>query len=172
MMMSAPLPDWRAAGWRGCKSWALMVSSGISAPRALPASGRSFSRRMTSHAGMKSFHRRRWTFVPCANAGALPAARIPSSPAAPAIVPTRNFRRFITPSSSLVDLFQLALRPLHRVLGLHALRGLRVHVHDDVLRVRIGGLRRGRAGMAEHEGRPRRLTEYLKRLFDPAPHRA
>src|SRR6185369_16279239 len=145
MMMSAPFPDWMAAVMRGCRSLALMVSSWMSAPSALPASGRSFSRRMTSHAGMKSFHRSRWIFVPCANAGARRAARTPSRPAAPAAALTRNCRRFI---SALVDLLELALRPLHGVLGLHALAALGQHVDDDVLRVGLGRLGRGRSGMA------------------------
>src|SRR5438552_433757 len=161
MMMSAPLPDWMAAVMRDCRSLALMVSSWISAPSALPASGRSFSRSMTSQAGMKSFQRRRWSLVPCANAGARRAARMPSSPAAPAAALTRNVRRSI---SALVDLLELALCPLHRVLGLRALRGLGIHVHDDVLRVRLGRLRRGRPRMPEHQRRPRRLPEDLKRL--------
>src|SRR5262245_9954465 len=172
MMMSAPLPDWMAAVMRGCRSLALMVSSWISAPRALPASGRSFSRRMTSHAGMKSFQRSRWIFVPWANAGARRAARIPSKPAAPAAAATRNCRRSITPSSRLVDLLELRLRPLHRVLGLRALDGLGVHVDDDVLRVRLRRLGGGRPGMAEHQRRSRRLSEHLQRLVDPGPHRA
>src|SRR5436309_15607453 len=51
-------------------------------------------------------------------------------PAPPAIgFFTRTSRR-----SRFVDLPHLALSPLHRILGLHALHGLGVHVDDDVLR--------------------------------------
>jgi hypothetical protein len=39
MKMSAPEPDWMPAVMRGCRSLALIVSSVISAPRALEASG-------------------------------------------------------------------------------------------------------------------------------------
>src|SRR5947209_4225359 len=120
-----------AAVMRGCRSLALMVSSWISAPRALAASGRSFSRSVTSHAGMKSFQRRRCSLVPCANAGARPAARIPATP-----VLLRKPRRFIAlppPGLRLVDLLQLRFGPRHGVLGLHALDGFGVHVGDDVL---------------------------------------
>src|SRR5687768_4416917 len=169
MMMSAPLPDCMAAVMRGCRSLALIVSSWISAPSALPASGRSFSRSATSHAGMKSFHRSRWILVPCANAGARRAARMPSRPAAPAAARTRNVRRFI---SALIDLLELALRPLHRVLGLRALDALGQHVDDDILRVRLRRLRGCRSGMAQHERGPRRLPEHLQRLVDPGPHGA
>src|SRR5439155_249619 len=57
-------------------------------------------------------------------------------PAPPAIgFFTRTSRR-----SRFVDLPHLALGPLHRILGLHALHGLGVHVDDDVLRVGLGSL--------------------------------
>src|SRR5579864_3651537 len=51
--------------------------------------------------------------------------------------------------SALVDLLELALRPLHRVFRLHALHALGVHVGDDVLGERLGGLRGRRAGVTE-----------------------
>src|SRR5438093_11114297 len=47
-----------------------------------------------------------------------------------------------------VRLLQLALRPLHRILGLHALDGLGVHVDEDVLDQGLGRLPAGRAGIA------------------------
>src|SRR5215831_8950120 len=81
---------------------------------------------------------------------------------------------FFTPEprpSCFVDLLQLALGPLHGVLGLRALHGLGVHVDDDVLRVRLGGLRGGRAGMPEGARKTRRLPEDLQRLVDLGPHR-
>ena len=69
--MSAPEPDWIAAVMRGWMSLALMVSSMISAPSALPASTACrFS--STSAAGMKSTQRTMWSFVPWAHAGARP----------------------------------------------------------------------------------------------------
>src|SRR5215831_1538490 len=73
--------------------------------------------------------------------------------------------------SCFVDLLQLALGPLHGVLGLRALHGLGVHVADDVLRVRLGGLCRRRAGMPAGPRQPRGLPEYLKRLVALGPHR-
>src|SRR5215468_5134104 len=45
----------------------------------------------------------------------------------------------------LVDLLELALGPAHGILGLRALDGLGVHVHDDVLRVGLRRLARCRA---------------------------
>src|SRR5438552_2821123 len=166
MMMSAPLPDCMAAVMRGCRSLALMVSSWISAPSALPASGSSFSRSATSQAGMKSFQRNRWIFVPCANAGAVREARMAPRPA-PLV--WRNVRRVVM-VSTLVDLLELALGPLHRVLGLAALDGLGEHVDDDVLRVRLGGLRGRGAGVTQHQRGARRLPEHLQGLVDPRPH--
>src|SRR5262249_57041008 len=88
-------------------------------------------------------------------------------PAPPAI----GFFTRASCSSCFVDLLQLTLGPLHGVLGLRALHGLGVHVDDDVLRVRLGGLRRRRTGMPEGARQPRRLPEYLKGLVDPRPHR-
>src|SRR5712692_2479037 len=167
--MSAPLPDWIAAVMRGCRSLALMNSNTTSAPSAFDASGACrFS--STSASGMKSTQRTTWTLVPWANAGARRAARIPATPAA-----FRNVLRSIASSpaecSALVDLLQLALGPLHGILGLRALDGLREHVHHDVLRVRLGGLGRRRPGVAEHPGLSRRLPEHLQRAVDPGPHR-
>src|ERR1700682_6037041 len=61
--------------------------------------------------------------------------------------------------SGLIDLLELAFGPLHGVLGLHALDGLGVHVHDDVLRVRLRGLGRRRPRIAQHPRLARRLPE-------------
>src|SRR5206468_9291158 len=123
------------------------------------------------------------------------AARMPSMPAA-AVSPAaadvvRNLRRstvvrlfaassrvevVIDPSVlsgrlAFVDLLELAFGPLHGVLGLRALDGLGVHVDDDVLRVRLGGLGRRRARMPEGAGHAGRLPEHLKGLVDLRPHR-
>src|SRR5438034_7852955 len=170
-MMSAPLPDWTAAVMRGCRSLALMNSNVTSAPSAFDASG-ACRLSSTSASGMKSTQRTMWSFVPCANAGAVRVASIPASPA-PAM-PT-NVRRckgvWLVIASSLVDLLELGFGPLHRVLGLHALDGLRVHVHDDVLRVGLGRLARRRAGMPEGARLARRLPEDLQGLVDLGPHR-
>src|SRR4051812_2709764 len=105
---------------------------------------------------MKSTQRTMWSFVPCANAGAVRAARIPANPAP--VSPTNvrrcsgtvgDFRserstsfmeafllwlRCIARCLRFVDLLELPFGPLHGVLRLHALDRLRVHVGDDVLR--------------------------------------
>src|SRR5262249_14727797 len=164
-MMSAPLPDWTAAVMRGCRSLALMNSKVTSAPSALEASG-AWRLSSTSASGMKSTQRTMCSLLPCAKAGARCAARIPAMP-----VSFRNDRRSIGSSLALVDLLELALGPLHGVLGLHALHGLGIHVHDDVLRVRLGGRGRGRPGMPEGERRARGLAEHLQLLVDLPPHR-
>src|SRR5207247_9447689 len=71
---------------------------------------------------------------------------------------------------ALVDLLELGLGPLHGVLGPHALHGLGVHVDDDVLRVRLGGLRRRRSLVAEYARLARGAPEDLQRLVDLGPH--
>src|SRR5262249_26055574 len=149
-MTSGPLCDCTAAVIRDCRSLALMNSSWTSAPSALLASP-IWRLSSTSQAGMKSTQRRTCSLVPWANAGAVRVARRAPSPAP---VVCRKIRRVVM-VSGLVDLLELALGPLHRVLGLGALHGLGVHVHDDVLRVGLGGLGRGRPGVAEHERGPR-----------------
>src|SRR5216683_224706 len=196
-MMSGPAPDCMAAVIRACRSLALMNSNTTSAPSALLAST-AWRFSSTSHAGMKSTQRTMLSRVPWAKAGARLAARMPSRPAA-AVAPTaadpaRNVRRLtagervlvlrsgvvIDPSSGppvgprrsgLVDLLELALSPLDGVLGLHALDRLGVHVDDDVLRERLGGLAGGRPRVAEDAGISRRGAEQLERLVDLAPHR-
>src|SRR5215510_551812 len=169
-MMSAPEPDWMAAVMRGCRSLALMNSKVTSAPSALDASG-AWRLSSTSASGMKSTQRTMWSLVPCANAGARPAATMPAMPAAV----FKNVRRCIlSPLGkplAFVDLLELALGPLHGVFGLRALNGLSVHVDDDVLRVGLGRLGRRRAGMSEGACHAGRLTEDLKRLVDLRPHR-
>src|SRR5213593_4307832 len=58
-----------------------------------------------------------------------------------------------------VRLLQLALGPPHRVLGLHALDGLGVHVHEDVLDQGLGRLAAGHPGVA---GPPPELDRLLE----------
>src|SRR5712692_3991774 len=142
-----------------------MNSNTTSAPRALEASP-AWRLSSTSQAGIKSTQRRMLNRVPWAHAGARRAARMPSSPAAAATpaaaVPVTKVRRVrpdgclvassrfgvaidsssVLKVSGLVDLLELAFRPLHGVLGLHALDGLGVHVRDDVLGEGLGGLGR------------------------------
>src|SRR6266850_2462874 len=168
-MMSAPLPDWMAAVMRGCRSLALMNSNCTSAPSALEASG-ACRLSSTSASGMKSTHRTMCSLLPCAKAGARWAASIPATP-----VILRNVRRSIEPllfvrSLAFVDLLQLALRPLHGVLGLHALHGLGVHVGDDVLGEALGRLRRRRAGVAEQPRVAGGRAEHLERIVELGPH--
>src|SRR6185369_13510769 len=169
--MSAPLPDWMPAVIRGCRSLALMNSNVTSAPSALEASG-ACRLSSTSASGMKSTQRTRCSFVPCAKAGARWAARIPAIP-----VSLRNARRSIGPSPvrsgrlTFVDLLQLALSPLHRVLGAHALDRLGVHVGHDVLGERFRRLRRRRPRVPEQPGAAGGGSEHLERLVQLAPHR-
>src|SRR5438093_4736703 len=168
--MSAPEPDWIAAVMRGCRSLALMNSNVTSAPSAFDASG-AWRLSSTSASGMKSTQRTMCTFVPWAKAGARWLARMPATP-----VSLRNVRRSIglfllwTPLT-LVDLFQLALRPLHGVLGRRTLHALGVHVGDDVLGERLRGLGRGRPRVPEQARVARRRAEHLERLVELAPHR-
>src|SRR5215470_18143892 len=169
-MMSAPLPDWMAAVMRGCRSLALMNSNVTSAPSALLASG-AWRLSSTSASGMKSTQRTTCTLVPCANAGARWAARMPATP-----VSLRNVRRFIEPPPvgsgllTFVDLLQLSVGPLHGVLGGHTLDAFGVHVGDDVLREDLGGLRGGWPRVAEQPRVARRRAEHLERLVELAPH--
>ena len=65
MMTSAPQPDWSDAVILGWRSFVATNSNVISAPRAFPAS-RAWRRSSASAAGMKSFHRRMWSFCPWA----------------------------------------------------------------------------------------------------------
>src|SRR5206468_1643158 len=190
MITSGPLADWMAAVMRACRSLALMNSKTTSAPRALEAST-ACRLSSTSQAGMKSTQRRIFSRAPCAKAGARRAARMPSIPVAAiptAADPAMNRRR-VTPETTpcpsgsgvfidaafprlcLIDLLELALRPLHGILGLHALAGLGVHVDDDVLRIRLRGLGRRRPRIAQHPRLARGLPEDLEGLVDLAPHR-
>src|SRR5438128_1112572 len=191
MITSGPLADWMAAVMRACRSLALMNSKTTSAPRALEAST-ACRLSSTSQAGMKSTQRRIFSRVPCAKAGARRAARMPSIPVAAiptAADPAMNRRR-VTPETTpcpsdsgvfidaafprlcLIDLLELALRPLHGILGLHALAGLGVHVDDDVLRIRLRGLGRRRPRIAQHPRLARGLPEDLEDLVGLAPHLA
>src|SRR5436309_11926668 len=58
-----------------------------------------------------------------------------------------------------VRLLQLALGPPHRVLGLHALDGLGVHVHEDVLDQGLGRLAARRTGISGPAAKLRRFPE-------------
>src|SRR2546423_1627840 len=58
-----------------------------------------------------------------------------------------------------VDALQLTRGPLHRRLGRPALDRLGVHVGDDVLRERLGGLAVRRAGVARRQAEPARHLE-------------
>src|SRR5499433_2529071 len=130
-------------------------------------SSRTVGARSTS-ARKRSFSSRLVSARRCATRerGSATSTRV-ALPAPPAI-------GFFTPQpcpSCFVDLLQLALSPVYGVLGLRALHGLGVHVDDDVLRVRLGGLRRRRTGMPEGPRQPGGLAEHLQGLVDLAPHR-
>src|SRR5438046_9676793 len=148
-MRRARLPHALPAGMRSCMALALMNSSCTSAPSALEASG-AWRLSSTSASGMKSTQRTMCSLVPCAKAGARWVARIPAIP-----VSLRNDRRSIGPllvvddALAFVDLLEFGLRPLDGVLGRRALHALGVHVSDDVLRVRLGGISRRWPGLAE-----------------------
>src|SRR5437667_12678860 len=60
-----------------------------------------------------------------------------------------------------VRLLQLTLGPLHRVLGLHALDGLGVHVHEDVLDQGLGRRAARHPGVA---GPPPQIARFLERV--------
>src|SRR5262245_61229640 len=121
-MISGPLCDWIEAVMRGCRSLALMNSNCTSAPSSFDASPACFLS-STSQAGMKSTQRRTCSFVPCAKAGARPAAVTPTT----APEPCKNVRRLIRIGSALVNLLELGLGPLHGILSLHALHAFGEH---------------------------------------------
>src|SRR4051812_42895568 len=167
--MSAPLPDWIPAVMRGCRSLALMNSNVTSAPSALEASGACRLSSMSA-SGMKSTQRTMCSLLPCAKAGARPAAVRPTT----APVPTRKLRRLITcvvMASASVDLLQLAGRPLHGLLRRAALHSLGEHVDDDVLAVDLGGLGVRRPREAHRARVVGRGAEALHRLVDGRPQR-
>src|SRR5512143_1794397 len=88
-----------------------------------------------------------------------------SNPAAPPDPPAIDF--FISLSS--VDLLELLGGPLDGVLRLRALDALGEHVHDDVLRVDLGGLGVGRSRETHGPGVVGGGAESLHRLVDRAP---
>src|SRR5260370_42433267 len=125
-------------------------SSTVGASR-IPASSRSLSRNRVSPLGREG---------PGWDSTA-------SSPAAPPDPPAMDFFR----QSSSVDLLELLGRPLDGVLRLRALDALGEHIHDDVLRVDLGGLRRRRPRVPEDPGVVGGGAEALHRLVDRAPER-
>src|SRR5262245_29829406 len=70
-----------------------------------------------------------------------------------------------------VDLLQLARRPGDGVFRLRPLHALGEHVHDDVLRVDLGGLCRWLSRVAEDPRIVGRRAEALHRLVDRVPQR-
>src|SRR5262244_1436118 len=129
-------------------------STTVGARRAA-ARRRSFSRMRSSRGG--------WA-VPERGSATSTRAALPAPPAI-------GFFKPATRRSAFVDLLQLGLGLLHRVFRLRALHAAGVHVDDDVLRVGLGGLGGGRAGMPECTRQPGRLTETLERLVDLGPYR-
>src|SRR5467141_3826457 len=92
--------------------------------------------------------------------------------AAPApLTKSRRSWSMITPSSCLVDPLELSLRPLHRVLGLHALDALGEHVRDDVLGVDLPRLGIGGPRVPDHPRAAPRVAIGLHGLVDGAPQR-
>src|SRR5262249_7092296 len=89
----------------------------------------------------------------------------------PRLAADRRSTRTAAPSElTFVDLLQLAVGPLHGILGLHALDGLGVHVGDDVLREALRRLGGGGAGVAEQSGVARGRAEHLEWLVEVGPH--
>src|SRR5262245_40485658 len=93
---------------------------------------------------------------PVPRAGGSLLARIQVRRAAPHPKPVDRSKQSMPASASAVNLAHLAVSPLYRVLGGHALYGLRVHVDDDVFGKHFGGLCSGRSGMAIDTAEPRR----------------
>src|SRR5258705_7116879 len=79
--------------------------------------------------------------------GAPACGSVTARPAVPPDPPAIDFFIGLT-----VDLTQFTGPPLDRILGLHALHALGEHVHDDVLRVNLGGLRRRRSPVFVNAG--------------------
>src|SRR5215467_10111181 len=71
---------------------------------------------------------------------------------------------------TFVDLLQLALGPLHGVLGLHTLDSLGIHVGDDVLGEALRRLGGGGTGVAEQPRVAGSGAEHLERLVEVRPH--
>src|SRR5262245_30711081 len=85
-------------------------------------------------------------------------------------------RSAIGPGATLglafVDLLELDFRPLDAVRWGGPLDGLGVHVRDDVLGQRLGGVRGGRTCPANHPRAARGGPERLQRVVDLVPHGA
>src|SRR5260370_302220 len=125
-------------------------SSTVGASR-MPASSRSLSRKRVIPLGRE---------VPGWGSTASSPAALPDPPAI-------DFFMWLSP----VDLLELLARPLDGVLGPHALDPLGEHVHDDVLRVGLGGLRRRRSRVPEDPGVVGGGAEALHRLRGGGPPR-
>src|SRR5437588_3740538 len=95
--MSGPLALWMAAVRRAWMSFWLMRSIAISTPACLPNSF-ACSSKTWSAAGMKCDHCRKCSRVPCARAGAAPAA-LRTLTAADVLRKSRRVRRLIMTSS-------------------------------------------------------------------------
>src|SRR6202022_2444084 len=122
-----------------------MPSSTTVGASRIPASSRSLSRKRVSPLGRE---------VPGWGSTASSPAALPDPPA----------MDFFMRSSS-VDLLELLGRPLDGVLWLRALDALGDHVHDDVLGVGFGGLRRRRPRVPEDPGVVGGGAEALHRLL-------
>src|SRR5687767_3165560 len=92
--------------------------------------------------------------------------RTASRPATPPDPPAMGLFTNCPSPRSAVDLLQLARRPRDGVFRLHALHALGEHVHDDVFRIGLGGLRRRLPRVPEDPGVVGGGAEALHRLVD------
>src|SRR5438552_11812865 len=118
----------------------------------------------SSAASRRSFSSQRVIRPGCDEWARGSAAAISAAPPDP---PAMGFFRLLS-----VDLPQLARRPLDGVFGLRALYALGEHVHDDILRVDLGGLGRRRSRVSENAGVVGGGAEALHRLVDRVPQRS
>src|SRR5215468_4518311 len=89
----------------------------------------------------------------------------------PRLAADRRSTRTTAPSElTFVDLLQLAVGPLHGVLGLHTLDSLGIHVGDDVLGEALRRLGGGGTGVAEQPRVAGGGAEHLERLVEVRPH--
>src|SRR5262245_50020741 len=92
------------------------------------------------------------------------------SATAPTLLPAPPAIGFFTPGSA-INFLQLALGPLHCFFRLRALYALGEHVDDHVLAVDLGGLGRGRSGVADDPRVVGGGLETLHRFVDGVPQR-